>query len=76
MSSDPTGASTYIHYGILGSFAGITLMCCRLQMGLNHLPSMKDAFLGDIFNAVFKEHIAQLEMRIHQAIAYIVGPGQ
>lgn len=51
-------------------------MCCTLQMGLNHLPGMKDAFLGDIFNTVFKEHIAQLEMRIHQAIAYIVGPGQ
>lgn len=44
--------------------------------GANHSHSMKDAFLGDIFNAVFKEHIAQLEMRIHQAIAYIVGPGQ
>lgn len=51
-------------------------MCCRLQMRLNHLPSMKDAFLGDIFNTVFKERIAQLEMRIHQAIAYIVGAGQ
>lgn len=74
--SAPAGAGTHIHYRILWSFAGITLMCCRLQMRLNHLPSMKDAFLGDIFNTVFKEHIAQLEMRIHQAIAYIVGAGQ
>ena len=44
--------------------------------GTKSLSSMKDAFLGDIFNTVFKEHIAQLEMRIHQATAYIVGPGQ
>lgn len=47
-----------------------------LQMQLNHLHTMKDAFLGDTFNSVFKERISQLEMRIHQAIAYIVGPGQ
>lgn len=47
---------------------------CMLQVGL--ITNMKDGFLGDIFNTDFKEHIAQLEMRTHQTIAYMAGPGQ
>lgn len=58
------------------AFCSTSELFLQTSDGANHLPSMKDAFLGDIFNTVFKEHIAQLEMRIHQAIAYIVGPGQ
>jgi len=72
-SSTPTGLPGRATAHNAPSSSGTGLHASR---GANHLPTMKDAFLGDIFNTDLKEHIAQLEMRTHQTIAYVAGPGQ
>lgn len=71
-SSSPTGLPGRAHSSQCSS-SGTGL---HASIGANRLPTMKDAFLGDIFNTDFKERIAQLEMRAYQMIAYMAGPGQ